>query len=96
MMNWFLYLSTAIEAAAGILISVAALRSLDSSIPLFFLRAYESARKQDIRLELGLWLSLALEISFQPCRWQSVYLFTGSFFFHSGETDGTHARPELL
>ena len=61
-MQFFLYLSTAIEAAAALLIAVAAVRSLVQSIPLLFLRQHESTRKQDVRLELGLWLSLALEL----------------------------------
>jgi uncharacterized membrane protein len=61
-MQFFLYLSTAIEAAAALLIGVAAVRSLVQSIPLLLLRQHESARKQNVRLELGLWLSLALEL----------------------------------
>ena len=61
-MQVFLYLSTAIEAAAALLIGVAAMRSLVQSIPLLLLRKHESVRKQDVRLELGLWLSLALEL----------------------------------
>ncbi len=61
-MQFFLYLSTAIEAAAALLIGVAAVRSLVQSVPLLLLRKHESVRKQDVRLELGLWLSLALEL----------------------------------
>ncbi len=61
-MKWFLYLSTAIEAAAALLISLAAIRSLVQSVPLLLLRTHESDRKQYVRLELGLWLSLALEL----------------------------------
>jgi uncharacterized membrane protein len=56
-----LYLATVIEAGAGIIIGIAALQATLRAFGLFVMPKAEETSKEIIRLQLGRWLSLALE-----------------------------------
>lgn len=58
---WTLYLATGVEAAAGIVIGLAALQATVRALTLFVQRAAPEQYKEDVRLRLGRWLALALE-----------------------------------
>ena len=59
--QWMLYLSGAIEGIAAVLIGLASLEAAVGAGNLFIRRRLSSASKEEIRLRLGMWLSLALE-----------------------------------
>ena len=60
--NYTYYLADGVEACAALIIAVAALQAVYRGMRLFFVRPPEpEARKTDVRLQLGRWLSLALE-----------------------------------
>ena len=59
--QWMLYLSGAIEGIAAILIGLASLEAALGAARLFVRRGVSAAWKEEIRLRLGMWLSLALE-----------------------------------
>lgn len=56
-----LYLATAIEAGAGLIIGIAALQATLKAFGLFVMPRAPETSKEVIRLQLGRWLSLALE-----------------------------------
>jgi uncharacterized membrane protein len=57
-----IYLSTAVEACAALIIALAALQATYQAIRLYVIRPPEpEERKVEVRLRLGRWLSLALE-----------------------------------
>jgi uncharacterized membrane protein len=63
---WTGYLASGVEAAAGIIIALAALQAVMRTLPVFFRRADPTAHPQElwteqVRLKLGRWLALALE-----------------------------------
>ena len=57
------YLAMAIEAAAGLVIGLAAIEALVRALPLFVRRDVSQQAKVDIRLGLGRWLALGLEFA---------------------------------
>ena len=59
--EWMLYLSRAIDAMAALLIGVATLEAATGAASLFIHRRLTTETKEEVRLSLGLWLSLALE-----------------------------------
>ena len=59
--QWMLYLSGAIEGIAAVLIGLASLEAAIGAATLFVRRGVSAAWKEEIRLRLGMWLSLALE-----------------------------------
>ena len=60
--NYTYYLADGVEACAALIIAVAAVQAVYRGMRLFFVRPPEpEARKTDVRLQLGRWLSLALE-----------------------------------
>lgn len=61
--DWTLYLSAGIEAAAGVIIGLAAIEAIARALYIYFRRSLPNAEegKETIRLRLGRWLSLALE-----------------------------------
>jgi uncharacterized membrane protein len=59
--QWMLYLSGAIEGIAAVLIGLASLEAAVGAANLFVRRISSAASKEEIRLRLGMWLSLALE-----------------------------------
>lgn len=61
--EWTVLFAIGIEAAAGIIIAVAAGRAFVASLPLLLVRKVDPAEhiKGEIRLRLGRWLALALE-----------------------------------
>lgn len=59
--QWMLYLSGAIEGIAAVLIGLASLEAAVGAGNLSIRRRVPSASKEEIRLRLGMWLSLALE-----------------------------------
>ena len=59
--QWMLYLSAAIEGIAAVLIGLASLEAAVGAANLFVRRISLAASKEEIRLRLGMWLSLALE-----------------------------------
>lgn len=56
-----LYLVSAIEIIAALLIGLASLQCAVTVVGLFFRRSPSNAEKEDVRLQFGLWLSLAIE-----------------------------------
>ena len=56
-----IYLATAVEAGAALLIGIAAVQALIKSFGLFLVRTESPDSKEMIRLQLGRWLSVALE-----------------------------------
>ena len=61
MSQWMLYLSRAIDGAAAFLIGMAALEAAIRTSGLLIHRRLSPGSKEEVRLNLGLWLSLALE-----------------------------------
>lgn len=61
--TWTIYLSTAIEGAAVLIVTLAALEALVRALWLYAARAKSRANTQAIRIGLGRWLSLALEFA---------------------------------
>lgn len=60
--HWTFFLASGIEAAAAVVIGVAALEGIVRSLVLFVVRsASEQEAKEQIRLRLGRWLAVALE-----------------------------------
>lgn len=60
--TYTLYLSNGVEACAAIVIALAAIQATWQGLKLFFMRPPEpEERKTEVRLQLGRWLSLALE-----------------------------------
>ena len=59
--QWMLYLSGAIEGFAAVLIGLASLEAAVGAAKLFIRRILSASSKEEIRLRLGMWLSLALE-----------------------------------
>ncbi len=60
--HWTFILASAIEAAAAIVIGLAALEGIARALVLFFRRHIaEQEAKEQIRLRLGRWLAVALE-----------------------------------
>ena len=57
-----LYLSRGIDGAAALLIGVAAFEAAIRASGLLIQRRLSSESKEEVRLSLGLWLSLALEL----------------------------------
>lgn len=55
------YLAAGIEAAAGIIVAFGAIEALLKAVHLVFHRRQMQETKEDIRLNLGRWLTLALE-----------------------------------
>ena len=60
--TWMLYLAGAIDVVAAVVIGVASLRAAATAAVLMARRAVSNSDKEDVRLHLGLWLSLALEL----------------------------------
>jgi uncharacterized membrane protein len=59
---WTAYLAVGIEASAGAIIGLAALEAIYKALTLFFTRKKSpDDLKEEIRLNFGGWLSLALE-----------------------------------
>jgi uncharacterized membrane protein len=59
---WTAYLAVGIEASAGLIIDLAALEAIYKALRLFFVRRKLTEElKEEIRLNFGGWLSLALE-----------------------------------
>ena len=63
---WTGYLASGVEAAAGIIIALAALQAMMRIVPVFFYKADPTSnphelQTEQIRLTLGRWLALALE-----------------------------------
>jgi uncharacterized membrane protein len=56
------YLVAGIEVAAAVLIGLASLQCAVSAAKLFLRRDTSTSAREDIRLQLGLWLSLAIEL----------------------------------
>ncbi len=56
--QWTLYLAVGVEAAAGLVIGLAAIEATARTLALFFRRVGDA---EEIRLRLGRWLALALE-----------------------------------
>ena len=61
MSQWMLYLSRAIDGAAALLIGMAALEAAIRTSGLLIHRRLSPGSKEEVRLNLGLWLSLARE-----------------------------------
>ena len=59
--QWMLYLSSAIDGIAAVLIGLASIEAAIGAAKLFIRRSSSAASKEEIRLRLGMWLSLALE-----------------------------------
>ena len=59
--EWMLYLSRGIDGAAAILIGMAAIEAAVRVANLIVHRRLSTECKEEVRLSLGLWLSLALE-----------------------------------
>lgn len=66
--NWTGYLASGVEAAAGLIIALAAIQATIRALLLFFRKPQSNAKMdqhlpgtEDIRLRLGRWLALALE-----------------------------------
>ena len=59
--QWMLYLSSAIDGIAAVLIGLASIEAAVGTANLFLRRISSAASKEEIRLRLGMWLSLALE-----------------------------------
>ena len=62
MSQWMLYLSRAIDGAAAFLIGMAALEAAIRASGLLIHRRLSTESKEEVRLSLELWLSLALEL----------------------------------
>jgi len=60
---WIEYLAMAVEAAAALVIGLAALEAIVRALPLFVRRDVPQQAKVDIRLGLGRWLALGLEFA---------------------------------
>ncbi len=56
-----IYLATGIEAAAGIIVGFAAIEASAKAFHLFIHRRDMQTTKEEIRLNLGRWLALAIE-----------------------------------
>lgn len=56
-----IYLATAVEFAAALIIGYAALEGAFFSVVIFIKRDKLQAHKEDVRLHLGRWLALSLE-----------------------------------
>ena len=61
MSQWMLYLSRGIDGAAALLIGMAAFEAALRASGLLIHRRLSTESKEEVRLSLGLWLSLALE-----------------------------------
>lgn len=59
--QWSLYLAAGVELSAALIIGLAALVATARSLRAYLTRPWSSAAIQDIRLDLGRWLALALE-----------------------------------
>ena len=59
--QWMQYLSAAIDGIAAVVIGLASLEAAISAANLLVRRISAAASKEEIRLRLGMWLSLALE-----------------------------------
>jgi uncharacterized membrane protein len=59
--SWTLYLAMGIEAGAGIVVGLASAEATVRAVVLFFRRTGTHGSKEEIRLQLGRWLALALE-----------------------------------
>lgn len=57
-----MHLASGIEAGAGIVIALAAFEALVRALLAFFMRQASQGTKETIRLHLGRWLALALEL----------------------------------
>ena len=60
---WIEFLAMGVEAAAAIVIGLAALEAIVRALPLFLRRDIPQQAKVDIRLALGRWLALGLEFA---------------------------------
>lgn len=59
--DWTFYLASGIEACAGLIIGAAAVQAIFKSIAVFLSRGATQQDKENIRLNLGRWLAVALE-----------------------------------
>ncbi|WP_420596402.1 DUF1622 domain-containing protein [Deinococcus sp.] len=60
--QWTFILASGVEAAAGVLIALAALQATWNALRVFFVRpAAPDEAKQNVRLKLAQWLAVALE-----------------------------------
>jgi uncharacterized membrane protein len=59
--DWTNYLAALIEATAGVLVGLAAVEATIRALPLFVSRTAPPEAKEQVRLQLGRWLALALE-----------------------------------
>ena len=57
-----LHLAEGIDVIAAVVIGIASLRAAATAARLFLQRAASNSDKEEVRLKLGLWLSLALEL----------------------------------
>ena len=60
--TWMLHLAEGIDVIAAVVIGIASLRAAATAARLFLQRAASNSDKEEVRLKLGLWLSLALEL----------------------------------
>lgn len=60
--SWTFYLASGIEAGAAVVIGVASIIAIARSFMLFFRRPESQHAKEQIRLQLGRWLAVALEL----------------------------------
>jgi uncharacterized membrane protein len=60
--NWIEYLARGVEVAAALIIGMAALQATVRSVLLFFRRGAPPQAKNGVRLTLGRWLAVALEL----------------------------------
>jgi uncharacterized membrane protein len=60
--TWTFYLAAGLEAGAALIIGLATLNSISKGIALFFQMPSSQESKEEVRLQLGRWLALALEL----------------------------------
>jgi uncharacterized membrane protein len=60
--QWTFYLAAAIEAGAGVVIGLAAIEAVVRALWLFVRRNRSQGLKEELRLQLGRWLAVALEL----------------------------------
>jgi uncharacterized membrane protein len=59
--HWTVLLAAGIEASAGIVIGLTCIQAVLQAVLVFFERRASAGAKEEIRLQLGRWLALALE-----------------------------------
>ena len=59
--QWTFFLASGIEAGAGLVIGLASIQAIGQALWIFVRRKTSQSVKEEIRLQLGRWLALALE-----------------------------------